>query len=136
MDMDVYKVNEIIKNNPRFISPFAEPYGYYIVEDGRVITEQAIQFYWEALHDIEKNTDRRIQQGFQHSFYNFYGVNKKIAASPADMCQRLIIESFTLLLRENANTIGCCLSNPEFMFGHYIAYDWDFHWNFLGSYIC
>lgn len=31
MDMDAYKVNEIVKNNRRFVSPFKESSGYCIV---------------------------------------------------------------------------------------------------------
>lgn len=30
MDMDAHKVKDIIGDNPRFISPFEETYGYYI----------------------------------------------------------------------------------------------------------
>ena len=134
--MDVYKVNEIIGNNHRFISPFADPYRYYIWESGEHIDEKAIEFYWKQLKYAEKNVDLLIQQGFNSSFYDESCVNKKIVKSPADMCQRLIFESFVLNLQDNTNKIGCCLSNDEFMFGHFIDCEWDCNWNLIYSYFC
>ena len=134
IDMDAYKVNEIIKNNHRFISPFNDPYGYYIWIDGNV-NENIIELYWKQLEYAERNIDRLIQQAFNFSFYEFYGVNQKIVKSPADMCQRLIIESFVLFQGDDT-TISCCLSNDEFMFGHYIEFKWDCGWNLIDSYIC
>ena len=136
MDMDVYKVSEIIEGNHRFISPFNEPCGYYIAEHGRDIDKEAIELYWEQLKYAEKNIDRLVEQGFHSSFYEFYGVNKRLVESSADMCRRLIIESFVLLLQDNTFTVGCCLSNSEFMFGHYIECEWDCDWNLINSYIC
>ena len=136
MDVDVYKVSEIIEGNHRFISPFSEPCGYYIVEHGRHIDKEAIELYWEQLKYAEKNIDRLVEQGFHPSFYEFYGVNKRMVESSADMCRRLIIESFVLLLQDNTFTVGCCLSNSEFMFGHYIDCEWDCDWNLINSYIC
>ncbi len=56
--------------------------------------------------------------------------------SPDEMCQLLIMESFVLFLQDNTITMGSCLSNPGFMFGHYIEYDWDREWNLIYSYIC
>ena len=134
MDMNIYKVSEIIKNNHRFISPFGMPYSYYIVADNN-IDEKIIELYWEQLRYAEKNIDNLIQQGFDNSFYEFYGVNHRIVHTPADMCQRLIMESFVLYHVDHI-TIGCCLSNDEFMFGHYIEYKWDCDWNLIYSYIC
>ena len=136
MDMDVFKVSEIIGDNNRFISPFNEPCGYYIVECGGHIDEKAIELYWEQLKYAEKNIDRLVEQGFLHSFYEFYGVNKRLVESSADMCRRLIIESFVLLLQDNTIKVGCCLSNSEFMFGHYIECEWDCDWNLIYSDIC
>ena len=132
MDMDLYKVNEIIKSNYRFISPFNDPCSYYIVADNE-IDEKIMQLYWEKLKYAEKNIDQLIQQGFDNSFYEFYGVNHRTVKSPADMCRRLIVESFVLY---DNNTIGCCLSNDAFMFGHYIEYEWDCDWNLIYSCIC
>ena len=136
MDMDVYKVSEIIGDNNRFISPFHEPCGYYIVELGGHIDEKTIELYWEQLIYAEKNIDKLVEQGFHPSFYEFYGVNKSLVESSADMYRRLIIESFVLLLQNNTITVGCCLSNLEFMFGHYIECEWDCDWNLINSYIC
>lgn len=137
MDMDANKVNEIIHHNPRFICPFKEPYGYYIAAaEHEHIHENIIQLYWRQLQYAEKNIDFLVQSGFQSSFFDFYGVNQKIAKSPDHMCHRLIVDSFVLILQNSAVTIGACLSNPEFMFGHYIEYHWDCDWNLLGSYIC
>ena len=127
MDMDDHKVSEIIKNNQRFISPFNNLSSYCIVAFDK------IELYWNQLKYAEKNIDQFIKRGFHISFYEFYGVNRNIVKSPTDMCQRLLIESFILM---NQNTIGCCLSNDEFMFGHFIEYKWDCDWNLIYSSIC
>ena len=131
-DMDAYKVSNIIKNNQRFISPFNDLSNYSIVTHGD-IKEDTIELYWKQLKYAEKNIDQLIQKGFQISFYEFYGVNRNIVKSPVDMCQQLIVESFVLL---HQNTVGSCLSNSEFMFGHFIEYEWDCNWNLIYSCIC
>ncbi|MDE7477126.1 MAG: hypothetical protein K2M91_04105 [Lachnospiraceae bacterium] len=136
MDMDAYKVSEIIGSNRRFISPFADPCSYYIVAQDGQIDEKMIERYWELLKYAKKNADLLIQQGFQPSFYAFYGVNQKMVSSPDDMCRRLIFESFVLIFHNNNVTIGSCLSNSEFMFGHFIECEWDCDWNLIGSGIC
>ena len=132
MDMDDHKVSEIIKNNQRFISPFNNLSSYCIVAFDN-IDEKLIELSWNQLKYAEKNIDQFIKRGFHISFYEFYGVNRNIVKSPTDMCQRLLIESFILM---NQNTIGCCLSNDEFMFGHFIEYKWDCDWNLIYSSIC
>ncbi len=132
MDMDDHKVSEIIKNNQRFISPFNNLSSYCIVAFDN-IDKKLIELYWNQLKYAEKNIDQFIKRGFHISFYEFYGVNRNIVKSPTDMCQRLLIESFILM---NQNTIGCCLSNDEFMFGHFIEYKWDCDWNLIYSSIC
>lgn len=132
MDMDDHKVSEIIKNNQRFISPFNNLSSYCIVAFDN-IDEKLIELYWNQLKYAEKNIDQFIKRGFHISFYEFYGVNRNIVKSPTDMCQRLLIESFILM---HQNTIGCCLSNDEFMFGHFIEYKWDCDWNLIYSSIC
>jgi hypothetical protein len=132
MDMDDHKVSEIIKNNQRFISPFNNLSSYCIVAFDN-IDEKLIELYWNQLKYAEKNIDQFIKRGFHISFYEFYGVNRNIVKSPTDMCQRLLIESFVLM---HQNTIGCCLSNDEFMFGHFIEYKWDCDWNLIYSSIC
>ena len=136
MDMDTYKVSEMIKNNHRFINPFEEPCSYYIVKNDGYIDAKIIKLYWKQLKYAIENVDLLIQQGFQSSFYEFYGLNQRIVKSTSDLCQRLIFESFVLILEDNTATIGCCLSNPEFMFGHYIEYNWDCDWNLIDSFIC
>lgn len=138
MDMDIHKVNQIIGNNHRFISPFCEPCGYYIVEtaDGGCIDEKAITLYWEKLKYAEKNVDLLIQEGFKSSFYDFYGVNQGIVKTPSDMCRQLVVESFVLILGENNITIGSCVSNSAFLFGHFIEYEWDCDWNLRKVHIC
>ena len=136
MDVDACKVSEIVESNHRFISPFDEPCGYYIVGADRQIDEKTIDLYWEQLKYAEKHVDLLIRQGFNPSFYKFYGVDQRKVESPDDMCQRLIVESFVLFLQENEITIGSCLSNSEFMFGHYVEYRWDCDWNLIYSCIC
>ena len=142
MDMDAHKVNEIIKNNPRFASPFTEGCGYYISEvndEGiveKITDKRFVELYWTQLQYAEKNIDVLVQKGFQACFFDFYGVNKGVVKSPNDMCQRLRVDTFVLIIRNNVATIASCLSNDEFMFGHFIEYQWDCDWNMLSSYIC
>lgn len=46
MDMDVHKVDKIVKNNHRFISPFKDISSYFIVAQSD-INETIIQLFWE-----------------------------------------------------------------------------------------
>lgn len=129
MDMDVYKVDKILKNNHIFVSPLIDSSCYFIVAHDD-IKEMIIELYWKQLKYAEKN----IGYNFIILFTNFMeGVNKKTVKSSIDMCQRLIVESFVLLYQD---AIGCCLSNNEFMFGYYIEYKWNCEWNLIYSCIC
>ncbi len=76
LDMDAYKVKDIIGDSQRFISPFSEPYGYYICTgENESISNICIQKYWEKLKYMSENIDILIQQAFKSEFYDFYGVN-------------------------------------------------------------
>lgn len=133
--MDAYKVNDIIGDNLRFISPFSEPYGYYIcVEENENISDVSVQKYWKKLKYMSKKVDILIQQAFKPEFYNFYGVDQNFITSPDKMCQQLVVDSFVLYI--NDYKIGCYLSNPQFMFGHYIDCLWGDNWDLIFSYIC
>lgn len=49
MDMNAYMVKDIIGDSQRFISPFSEPYGYYIVhKKSETISNISIQIYLES----------------------------------------------------------------------------------------
>lgn len=135
MDMDAYKVKDIIGDSQRFSSPFSEPCGYYIwIGKSKIISEITIQLYWEKLKYMSQNIDILIQNAFKPEFYDFYGVDQNLIASPDEMCRQLIVDSF--VLDADNNCAGCCLSNPEFMFGHFIDCLWKDSWNLIYSYIC
>ena len=89
MDMDAYKVQNIIGDNPRFVSPFSEPCSFYIwTREKENIHNIYLQKYWEKLKYMSENIDILIQQAFKAKFYNFYGVNQNLIASSDEMCQR------------------------------------------------
>ncbi len=135
MDMDAYKVQNIIGDNPRFVSPFSEPCSFYIwTREKKNIHNIYLQKYWEKLKYMSENIDILIQQAFKAKFYNFYGVNQNLIASSDEMCQQLVVDSFVLDI--DHDTIGCCLSNSRFMFGHFIDCLWSDSWNLIYSYIC
>ena len=75
MDIDIYKINEIIGSHPRFISPFSKPYGYYIFtinsQEETLIDEKLISFYLKKLKYAVLNADFLIEQAFQPSYYKF-----------------------------------------------------------------
>ncbi|MDE7320064.1 MAG: hypothetical protein K2N46_10070 [Lachnospiraceae bacterium] len=133
--MDASKVKDIIGDHKRFVSPFSEPCGYYIFAgDNETISSTVVQMYWEKLKFMSEHTDLLIQQAFRPEFYDFYGVSQSDVASSDEMCRRLIVDSFVLC--NNDYAVECCLSNDQFMFGHFIVCSWDNSWNFTGSYIC
>jgi len=135
MDMNAYKVKDIIGDSQRFISPFSEPYGYYICAgENENINNISIQKYWEKLKYMSENIDILLQQAFKSEFYNFYGVNQNFITSSDKMCQQLVVDSFVLYVSDY--TIGCYLSNSQFMFGHFINCLWNDSWNLIYSYIC
>lgn len=134
-DMNAYQVKEIIGDCQRFISPFNEPYGYYIcARANENISKISIQRYWEKLKYMSENIDILIQQAFKSEFYDFYGVNQGFIKSSDEMCRQLVVDSFVLYA--NDYSIGCYLSNSQFMFGHFIDCLWSDSWNLIYSYIC
>ena len=144
MDIDISKINEIVGNHHRFISPFAEPYGYYIFtinpQEEALIDEKLISFYLKKLEYAVLNADFLIEQAFQASYYEFIKnhlfpeKDSIIPLTPNEMCQQLLFDSFVLC--PSQKQIGCALSNTHFMFGHYIDCQWDYDWNFISSFIC
>ncbi|MDE7254397.1 MAG: hypothetical protein K2O32_15860 [Acetatifactor sp.] len=135
IDMNADKVKEIIGDSQRFASPFSEPYGYYIcIEENASISPTIIQEYLEKLKYMSENIDILIQQAFQSEFYDFYGVNRSLVQSSDQMCRQLVVDSFVLYA--NDHTIGCYLSNTQFMFGHFIDCLWSDRWDLIYSYIC
>lgn len=135
MDMNACKVNDIIGNDQRFASPFSEPYGYCICAgENENISDISIQKYWEKLIYMSENMDLLIQQAFKPEFYDFNGVDKNRIGSPDKMCRQLVVDSFVLYVKDHK--AGCCLSNPQFMFGHFIDCLWSDSWELIYSYIC
>lgn len=135
MDMDAYTVKDMIGDNQRFADPFREPYGYYICAgEKETISDIDIQKYWEKLKYMSENIERLIRQAFKPEFYDFYGVNQSLVLSSNEMCRKLVVESFVLY--RNDNSVGCYLSNPEFMFGHFIDCLWSDRWHLIDASIC
>lgn len=142
MDIDRNSIYKIVGNHHRFISPFSEPYGYYIFtmnpQEEALMNEDLIAFYLNKLQYAVLNADFLIKQAFHISYYEFIKNHHKkdlvIPPTPDDMCQQLIVDSFVLCPEQKE--IGSALSNAHFMFGHYIDCRWDYDWNFISSFIC
>lgn len=133
IDMDRYKVEKIIGNSKRFVSPFHEPCSYYICSQEE-ISDIAIELYLDKLKYMVNNAEAIIHHAFTSSYFDFYGVNKKVVSTPEMMCHQLVIDSFVLYLDDKK--IGSYLSNSQFMFGHYIECLWNDRWKLLYSTIC
>lgn len=135
LDMNADRVKDIIGDNQRFSPSFREPYGYYIcTADNEAIINTSIQKYWQKLKYMSENIDVLIQQAYIPEFFDFYGVDHDAVTSADKMCQQLVVDSFVLFV--NDDTIGCCLSNSQFMFGHFIDCRWNDRWNLIDSCIC
>ena len=136
MDMDLCKVHEILGDNSRFISPFSDPCGYYIwtgAGERRTIGECMISLYWDCLNYAAVHADALIGQVFDALQKNVE-MNRRIPGFSPDMRQKLRFESF--VLEPEPIQISSCLSNPEIMFGHFLACCWDLEWNLLYFYYC
>ena len=137
-NMDVNKVCAIIGDNHRFVNPLTESDNYYICANHQMsdeeISAETIDLYWEKLEYASKHALELIQQAFRTSYYDFYGVKRDKIHSADEMSNQLTFESFVLVAKERE--IGACLSNSEFMFGHFIECRWDDEWNLIYSSIC
>lgn len=132
---DALDIQRIVKESERFAK---EPDNYYIwmeqCQTGDVGQEDIMRFYLGKLQYAVTYADVLIQNAFQSDFYEFYGVNQDVVKSPEDMCKQLVFDSFVLAPEQR--TIGACLSNDAFMFGHFIEFCWDYDWNLEYWRIC
>ena len=75
MDIDRNSIYKIVGNHHRFISPFSEPYGYYIFtmnpQEEALMNEDLIAFYLNKLQYAVLNADFLIKQAFHISYYEF-----------------------------------------------------------------
>lgn len=127
-------ISKIIGESKRFCSPYDNPESYYIVGDDKEKSDsQLINLYYEKLGYAVCNADYLIESAFDNDFYNFYGVNRNIVQSPNEMSSNLYFDSFVLDLKDNS--IGTCLSNNRFMFGHFIEVRWDRDWKIISKWI-
>ena len=129
MDLNANEVFKIIGNNRRFTSPFEIFSAYYIVGDFGEYRE----LYFDKLKYAVNHADSLLGQAFCEDFFDFYGVDKTKVSSPEEMLDGLIFDSFVLVPEQE--TIGCCVSNQEFMFGHFIEIIWDYNWNLQSVWI-
>jgi len=121
VDIDPDKVFEIIGDNPGFVSPCSEPYGYYM--------------YFSA-HDREQDIDKNACETLYLSKLRYAGKARDTLIKEALRSlsgrinvtedTRLVFDSFVLALDDKE--IACCLSNSDFMFGHYIECRWNYDW--------
>ena len=154
MDMNKEKVQQIIGDNSRFISPYAEPEGYYIYKGKEnIVCLEEITLYFERLEYAVSHAEELIRQAFGDGtyFYDYlfkdFDYEKKLSLypenahwyeemnkikTPEQMFQGLRFESFVL----DKTNIGAYLSNPDFMPGNFIEAIWDENWNLLYSWIC
>ena len=138
MKLDIDIINEIIGNNIRFFNPYDET-AFYAILDNKYSTinydfdVEIINRYYEKLKYAVVHVDELIKNAFNDSFYDAYFVNKKVVKSPVQMCSKLIFDSFVMY--PDYQTIGACLSNKLFMFGHFIDVTWDGDWNMISAWI-
>ena len=77
-----------------------------------------ITLYYEKLQYAVYNADDLIKSAFDDRFYSFYGVDRSLVNSPAQMCSELYFHSFVMTSEDQI--ISSCLTNERFMFGHFI----------------
>lgn len=126
MDIDLNTVAGLVGECGRFPDAMEDGSGYYIAADG-MISDGDIALYYEKLKYAAAHADSLIESGFDKEFFGFYGVDRGRAGSPEKMCAELMFDSFVLV--PERKTVECCVSNPEFMPGHFIEYVWDYDWN-------
>lgn len=137
MKLNKNTLNEIICNHPRFIDPYDDTDPYTILNAVDPLNKdfdiEIINRYYERLRYAVSHADELIKNAFTDSFYDTYFVNKEIVKSPMQMCSKLIFDSFVMY--RDYQTIGACLSNNLFMFGHFIDVTWDSDWNIISVWI-
>ncbi|MBQ5331983.1 MAG: hypothetical protein J6K92_01790 [Oscillospiraceae bacterium] len=134
MNLNKDMISKIIGESKRFCSPYDTPESYYFICDDEEKTDsQLINLYYDKLKYAVSNADKLIEGAFDNEFYNFYGVNRNIVKSPDEMCSELYFDSFVLDIKDNS--IGTCLSNSRFMFGHFIEVWWDSEWKMISQLI-
>lgn len=138
MKLNKDTISEIIGDCCRFVNPYYEVLDpYTILNDiGRLDEDfdiEIINRYYERLRYAVSNADGLIKNAFDDSFYDAYFVNKDIVKSPDQMCSELIFDSFVMY--SDHQTIGACLTNNLFMFGHFIDVTWDSDWNIISVWI-
>ncbi|MDE5894068.1 MAG: hypothetical protein K2H45_14210 [Acetatifactor sp.] len=126
MDVDAIRVYEIIAQNNRFSSPFSEENGYYIWTEHEAADESVVELYLGKLSYAVQNVDRLIHQAFLE-----FSSSEDL---PEEMWRRLVFDSF--VLEPQRKEISCCLTNSDFMFGHFIECRWDYEWNLLSVWYC
>lgn len=134
MGLNKEKISRIIGESKRFCSPFSDPEPYYIIDsDTDRPDRNSIDLFYRKLTYAVRNADILIGGAFDDGFYNFYGINRDIVRSPSEIADQLYFDSFVLNIKDNS--IGACLSNSEFMFGHFIEVRWDNDWKLIGTWI-
>lgn len=132
----------IINGNKRFIDPFEDSEGYFILDSRdvqnvygavEIYNAKNIELYYDKLRYAVCNADSLIKDAFDDNFYDFYGVNKNQVESSAQMYSGLYFDSFALDIKDNS---ACAyLSNDQFMFGHFVEVLWDNNWNRIYAWI-
>ena len=133
MDLNPEAVSRITGNNRRFISPFEDISAYFIVDENTEITAGLEEMYFDKLKYAVNNAEALLNEAFSEDLFDFYGVNKSKVNSPEEMLSGLIFESFVLV--PERKTIECCVSNSEFMFGHFIELIWNYEWKLQSVWI-
>ncbi len=119
VDIDPEMVFEIVGDNPGFVSPYAEPYGYYMCfstyDREEDIDKSACEtLYLSKLRCAEKARGTLIKEALR-------ALSGRITVTEDT---RLVFDSF--VLAPDDKEIACCLSDRELMFGHYIECRWNY----------
>lgn len=135
IEVDPRVVWGLIQGNPRFADPFGEPAGYAIVEAEEGSNPgPLLARYRDKLGYAAANANALIQGAFRPEFLAFSGVDRRAVSSPEEMCRRLVFDSFVLNARDAS--VGSCLTNEAFLFGHFIECWWDCDWRLSFWRIC
>lgn len=124
-------INEIIRDNHRFLSADSDPEPYFMYSRKGYTCEydqKIIDIYYDKLRYAVQNAEKLVNEAFREEFYDFYGVDKNAVASPEQMKSELVFDSFTMDV--DNMSISVYFSNDDFMFGHFIDARWDADWNF------
>ena len=99
MELNKDIINEIIRDNRRFLSAYSDPEPYFMYSRKGYTCEydqKIIDIYYDKLRYAVQNAEKLVSEAFREEFYDFYGVDKNAVVSPEQMKSELVFDSFTM----------------------------------------